>query len=111
MTVHVKVDTAIKTLAPMYDSLAGEGGFSRMIEQRFSTPTGIDIEKQIIPALEGRVTYITWFEKPATQVSGVTLVAFKLKDTEAVSKALEGLTARFGERISQETSAARIIFA
>ena len=110
MTFHVKVDTAIKTLAPLYDSLAGEGGFSRMIEQRFSTPTGIDIEKQIIPALEGRITYITWFEKPATQVSGVTLVAFKLKDIDVVSKALEGLTTRFGERISRETSAGKNYF-
>jgi hypothetical protein len=110
MTVHVKVDTAMKTLAPMYDSLAGEGGFSKMIEQRFSTPTGIDFEKQIIPALEGRVTYITWFEKPATLVSGVTLVALKLKDTEAVSKALEGLTTRFEGRISRESSAGKNYF-
>jgi hypothetical protein len=110
MTVHVKVETAIKTLAPMYDSLAGEGGFSKFIEQRFSTPTGIDLEKQVIPALEGRITYITWFEKPATMVSGVTLVALKLKDTEAISKALESLTTRFEGRITRETSAGKNYF-
>ena len=40
---------------------------------------GIDFEKQILPVLEGRVTYITWFEQPASQVSGVTLVAVKAK--------------------------------
>jgi hypothetical protein len=107
MTIHVKFDTAIKTLAPMYDSLAGEGGFSKMIQERFSTPTGIDFEKQILPALEGRVTYITWFEKPASQVSGVTLVAFKLKDTEAVGKALDALAKRFDERISRQSSSGK----
>ncbi len=107
MTVHVNFDTAIKTLAPMWDSLAGEGGFSSMIQQRFSTPMGIDFEKQILPVLEGRVTYITWFEKPASQVSGVTLVALKLKDTEPVSKAIDGLAKRLGERISQQSSSGK----
>jgi hypothetical protein len=106
-TAHVKIDTALKTLAPMYDSLAGEGAFSKMLEQRFSTPVGIDIEKQIIPALEGRVTYVTWFEKPASQVSGVTLVALKLKDTEVVSKALESLAKKFGETISRQSSSGK----
>ena len=104
MTVHVNFDAAVKTLAPMWDSLAGEGGFSKMIQWRFSTPMGVDFEKQILPALEGRVTYITWFEQPATLVSGVTLVAVKLKDTEAVRKAMDGLANRFGERISKQSA-------
>ncbi len=107
MTVHVNFDTAIKTLAPMYDSLAGEGGFSKMIQGRFSTPLGVDFEKQILPALEGRVTYITWIEKPATLVSGVTLVAVKLKDIEPVKKAMDGLASRVGERISKQSSSGK----
>ncbi len=66
MTVHVNFDTAVKTLTPMWDSLSGTGAFSSFVKQRFSTPLGVDFEKQILPALEGRVTYITWFEKPAS---------------------------------------------
>ncbi|MGD0653174.1 MAG: hypothetical protein ABSA16_02420 [Thermoguttaceae bacterium] len=107
MTIHVKFDTALKTLVPMYDSLSGEGVFARMIEQRFTALTGIDFEKQILPALEGRVTYITWFEKPASMVSGVTLVAVKLKDTEAVGKVLDALAKRFDERISRQSSSGK----
>ena len=77
----------------MVDSIAGEGYLNSMIEQRLSGPSGVDLQKQIIPALEGRITYITWIEKPITQMSAVTLVAFKLKDPEAVGKALENLAA------------------
>jgi hypothetical protein len=107
MTIHVNFDTAIKTLTPMFDNLSGAGAFSSFVKQRFSTPTGIDFEKQIRPALEGRVTYITWFEKPATLVSGVTLVALKLKDTEAVSKALDTLANRLGEGISRQSASGK----
>ncbi|MGA2061871.1 MAG: hypothetical protein ABSG67_15400 [Thermoguttaceae bacterium] len=107
MTVHVNFDTAVKTLTPMWDSLSGTWAFSAFVQQRFSTPLGVDVEKQILPALEGRVTYITWFEKPASQVSGVTLVAVKFKDTEALSKALDGLAKRLGEGISKQNSSGK----
>ncbi len=40
-------------------------------------------------------------------VSGVTLVAVKLKDTEAVGKAMDGLAKRFGERISKQNSSGK----
>ena len=106
-TLHCKFDTTLKTLKPMYDSLAGEGALSKWIEQRFSTPAGIDIEKEILPALEGRVTYITWFEKPITLVSGITLVAIKFKDTEALGKAVENFVSQNQERISQQSSAGK----
>jgi hypothetical protein len=107
MTVHVNFDTAVKTLTPMWDSLSGTGAFSAFVQQRFSTPMGVDFEKQILPALEGRVTYITWFEKPATMVSGVTLVAVKFKDTEAVSKAIDALSGKFGEAVSKQSSSGK----
>ena len=106
-TVHWKFDTTIKTLTPMYDSIAGEGAFSQMIQQRFSTPLGVDLEKQILPKLEGRVTYITSFEKPTTPASGMTLVALKFKDTESINKAIESLVKRFQEQISKQKCAGK----
>ena len=101
MTVHVNFDTAVKTLTPMWDSLSGTGAFSAFVQQRFSTPLGVDFEKQILPA------YITWFEKPATMVSGVTLVAVKLKDTEAVGKAMDSLAKRMGEICVKQNSSGK----
>jgi len=107
MTVHVNVDQAVKTLAPMWDSISGQGAFSGFLQQRLSTPLGVDFEKQILPTLEGRVTYITWFEKPATLVSGVTLVAAKLKDTQPVSKLIDAIAARGGDRISKQSASGK----
>ena len=78
-----------------------------MMEQRFSTPLGVDFEKQIVPALDGRITYITWFEKPTTQVSGITLVGLKLKDIEPVKKAVENLAKRREQIISKQSYAGK----
>ena len=110
LTVHWKFETTLKTLTSMVDSIAGEGYLNSMIEQRLSGPSGIDLQKQIIPALEGRITYITWIEKPITQMSAVTLVAFKLKDPEAVGKALENLLPRHERFVSKASSAGKNYF-
>ena len=109
-TVHWKFDTTLKTLTSMVDSMAGPGALDSMIEQRLSGPSGLDLRKQIIPALEGRVTHLTWIEKPITQASTVTLVALKLKDVETVKTALDGLLPRHESFLSKESSAGKKYF-
>jgi hypothetical protein len=106
-TLHCNAETAVKTLKPMYDSLAGEGGLSAMIDMRFSKPLGVDIEKEILPALDGRITYITWIERPVTQMSAITLAGIKFKDTGELNKAIENLAKRFEGTISKQTCAGK----
>jgi hypothetical protein len=91
-TLHWRIEATYKVIAKLWDSFRGEGSFANTFEQRISSAAGVDVAKEILPALDGRVTYVTWMERPITEESQVMLVALRLKNKEAqegVAKALQ----------------------
>ncbi len=62
----------------------------------------IDLERDIIPSLEGRITIISSAESPVAVRSQGMLVGLKLKDTGAVEKALEKLQKQSNGRLVVE---------
>jgi hypothetical protein len=102
-TFHWNVPQSYKELAAVYDSFNGDGALGQMLQQRFLQPLGIDLEKELLPALEGRVTRLTWIERPVTPQSQASVLALKLKNTAVFDKAVEKLSSRnpasFGRQI------------
>ena len=91
-TLHWRLEATYKTIVRLWDSFRGEGSFANMVDRRISEAAGIDVAKEILPALDGRVTYVTWMEKPISETSQVYLFGLRLKNKEAqeaVAKALE----------------------
>jgi hypothetical protein len=78
-----------KAVEKIYDSIRGEGSLARELERRIQEPTGVDFVKQVLPSLDGRVTYISWIERPVTPFSQGMLIAFKLKDLTVARRALD----------------------
>ncbi len=89
MTVHWDAKTTFEEFTKLYDVFRYEGALSESLRRRFVEPTGIDLEKQLLPALEGRVTLFTQLRRPATPQSLALLLALKLKDTEVFDEALQ----------------------
>jgi len=94
MTLHWNVSQTHKELTTLYDSFNGAGAFSELLRQRFLQPTGIDVEKELLPALDGRVTRITWIGRPVTPQSQTWLMALKLKNAAVFQQAIEKLSSR-----------------
>ena len=88
-TLHWDMTTTYTTLASLYDSFRGEGALAGELKQRVLEPTGLDVEKDVLPSLDGRITHFTWIERPVTPRSQATMLAFGLDDAETVSKALK----------------------
>lgn len=109
-TLHWNVQKTYEELAALFDSFRGEGAFAQFLQQRLLGPTGIDFEKELLPALEGRVTYVNWMERPATVQGQASLVALKLKDTEKGRKALEKVTSRYQAQLARETWAGKTYY-
>ncbi len=89
MTVHWDVQKTYNTLALLYDSFRGDGALAKALEQRILGPTGIDFEKDVIDSLDGRITMLTWIERPITLQSQAILLGLKLKDTAPLEEALQ----------------------
>jgi hypothetical protein len=93
-TLHWRIEATYKAIARLWDSFRGEGSFANLVDRRVSGAAGIDVAKEILPALDGRVTYVTWMEKPISPTSQVYLVGLRLKNNEArqtVAKALQAV--------------------
>ncbi|MHC4178312.1 MAG: DUF3352 domain-containing protein [Planctomycetota bacterium] len=109
-TLHWNVEQTYEELAKLYDSFNGEGALTQALQQRFLKPTGLDLEKELLPALEGRVTFINWFERPVTPQSQALLLALKLKDTKVFDKALEKVLTLGQGTIVEETWARKTYY-
>jgi hypothetical protein len=109
-TFHWNIQTSFKELSTLYNSFRGEGALAAAMNRRILGPTGIDFEKEILPALEGRITMITWIERPITLGSQTTLLALKLKETAPVEKALETAAAKNDVFLVRETHAGKSFY-
>ena len=64
--------------------------------------TGIDLEKDLINALAGRLSYATWMERPPRINSQASLIGVQLTDAAATREVLERLRTRFPDRLAEE---------
>lgn len=103
MTIHWDFDTSVQEITNLVDSFQGKGATSSFLKQRISEPLGLDIEKDVIAVLDNRVTYLSWFEKPARLNSQSQLVALKLKDPAAFRGTLDKTMERFADNWEKKT--------
>ena len=88
-TWHVDPMEAFETLELMFDSFRVQGALSRIIEQRISERIGVDFETELLPALSGRISIFTRFEKPMHLQSQANAVGIQLNDPVAFRSTLE----------------------
>jgi len=95
MTLHWDFDNTYQELSKLVDSFQPPGTTAGFIKQRVSDPLGLDFEKEVIAALDNRVTYVSWFEKPARLNSQTQMVALKLKDAAAFRGTVDKTMTKF----------------
>jgi len=104
-TFHWRFQTTLANLAKLYDSFRGEGAFSAELRRRVLDQTGVDLEKEILPALDGRVTYVTRInrEEPLSLQSSSWCWALRLKESKPIEEALEKLAKKYEKNIRTES--------
>ncbi|MCA9269361.1 MAG: hypothetical protein KDA41_12860, partial [Planctomycetales bacterium] len=102
-TVHWDAQTTYNVLGELYDSLRGEGRLAADVQARISEPLGVDFQEEMLGAFAGRVTYITWYERPARVGSEAALLAVKLNDTKKFSKTLDKLTEKYSDNLEKKS--------
>ena len=110
MTLHWDIMESYKTLASVFDSVRGEGALAAALERRILGPTGIDFEKEILEVLEGRVTVVSWVERPITVQSQASMLGLKLLDSDAVKKTLQKVAAKNEANVTSETYAGKTYY-
>ncbi|MEE8452724.1 MAG: DUF3352 domain-containing protein [Thermoguttaceae bacterium] len=110
MTLHWNVMESYTTAASVFDSIQGEGALAAMLQRRILGPTGIDFEKEVLEVLEGRVTRVSWIERPITPQSQSSILGLKLLDADAVTRTLQRVATEKKALIEQETYAGKTYY-
>jgi hypothetical protein len=101
-TLHWDVEKTLGGVRTVYDSINGEQAFDRFIKLRFSFPLGVEADKEIFPALAGRFSRVTWYERPPRINSESRLFAAQLKDPAAFARTLETIAEKFKDRMTAD---------
>ncbi len=88
--------------AGLYNSLTSENEFQIEVQRRISERLGVDFERDVLPAMEGRATYAQWVEKPVRINSITSLVGVKLKDAKVFEPTLQKFVEKHAENIEKK---------
>ncbi|MDA1049707.1 MAG: hypothetical protein O3C40_04395 [Planctomycetota bacterium] len=102
-SLNWNVDKTYTELTRLYDTFRGEDAWKDQVVETVGKQLGIDLEKEVVNALEGRATMVTWMQRPARINSQSRLGAFKLKDPAQTSATLDRVAAKFPERLKRKT--------
>jgi hypothetical protein len=98
-TWHWDLLQTFETVQELLDSFRGEGATDRFLQQRFGEPLGIDVQKDLLPAMTGRFSRVVWFERPVTANSRALLLGVHLKDGATFRAILDQVTEKFAESL------------
>ena len=87
MTVHWDFHKSYSALVEVYDFFRDEGGWANDVEGPFSDRFGVDLGRDVLAALEGRITRVTWVDESTRRRA--TLFGLKLKDIATFRKTLD----------------------
>ncbi|MBA4019362.1 MAG: hypothetical protein C0483_19520 [Pirellula sp.] len=99
-TLTWDVERTYHKLRTIVDSFAGEGMFRRQTVENLLKNTDVDIELDVLPQLDGRVSFLVWIEEPVRFESRCQLFGIHLKDGKKFSPVLKKLTDKLGNKLT-----------
>ncbi len=81
------------------DSFQGPGVMAKNINDRAQRWLGIDFEKDLLPALSGRLLLFNWFQpQPQAGIGAHNVLALQVTDPRAFADTFQKITSHFGQR-------------
>lgn len=110
-TLHWKLDETYRLGSKLYNSLMAEGAAEAEIKTRVQNILGLDFETEVLPALDGRVTYVAWVEKPIKVNSQANILGLKLRDAKAFEATFDKLREKFADNLEKRAYAGTTYYA
>ena len=101
-TLNWDADKTYNKLEELYDSFRGEGALSAAVKNNISDQIDVDFEEEILANFGGRMTYVTWYERPARIGSEAALIGIRLKDPKAFAPTMEKLTDKYRDNLEKK---------
>ena len=102
-TLYWDVQRTYQELQTLFDSLRGEGALQQATDSRVSDQLGVDFEQDLLPAMDGRFSHVTWFEPPARIGSQAWLIGARLKDAEQFRQTFDKIVEEVGPFLAEQS--------
>ena len=102
VTVNWDFAKTYSAFGTLYNKIRGEDALTRDFTKQFSDNLEVEFEDDVLNALDGRVTYITWMIRPARMNSRAHLVGVKLKDAKKFQKTVDRVLAKFENQVKEQ---------
>jgi hypothetical protein len=109
-TLHWDFPKSYAALVSAYNVFAGAGGWAASVERPIADRFGVSLERDILAALDGRVTQVMWMQKPARPDSATTLLGIKLKDPQTARPLLKRILDRLEGGCAEKTIAGVVCY-
>lgn len=93
------IDRTYHKLRSIVDSFAGEGTLRARVGEQLLKQTDLDFEGDVLPELEGRISFLVDIEEPVTLESRAQLIALHLKDGKKFAPAMKKLTTKLQDKL------------
>ncbi|HMC12030.1 MAG TPA: hypothetical protein VKH44_12100, partial [Pirellulaceae bacterium] len=101
-TIHWDLRHTFNVSARLFNGIMGDGELERQIRSRISDQLGADVEKDLMPQLSGRATWVQWVEKPVRINSITTIVGLQLKDPKAFQPVLDKIVQKHSALVEKQ---------
>jgi hypothetical protein len=103
MTLHWDVAKTYTELTRLYDVFRGDDAWENQVARQIGDQLEVDLQTDVVDALDGRATHVTWMVKPPRMNSQATLVGLKLTDAAATQRVLDRIVDKFPDRFEAES--------
>lgn len=110
LTLNWDLRQTYNELVRLHDIFQGEGAWQNRVLEDIRRRTDINLERDVIDAVTGRFSLLTWIEKPARWNSQASMLGVKLKDPAASRTVLEKLATRFPDRLQKEAYGGTVFY-
>ncbi|MCE9605970.1 MAG: hypothetical protein K8U03_13830 [Planctomycetia bacterium] len=99
------VDRTYHKLRTIVDSFSGGGTFQGRVRDPLLKQTDIDLEAELLPELEGRISFLLSIEEPVSMQSRAQLVGVHLKDGKKFLPILKKMTTKLQDKLATRSYA------
>lgn len=92
-------DRSYHKLRSLVDGFSGQGTFKSRVGDGLAKQLDLDLETEILPALEGRVSFVVALEEPIGLQSRAQLLGLHLKDGKKFATSFQKLITKLGDKV------------
>ncbi len=109
-SIYWDIDQTYENVGKILDNFQGADSLKRFAEEPLKKRTGVEIQKDIIDNLTGRVIRTSWIEPPARLNSQASAHGIELVDATAAKATIAKLRETFPNAMNAETIGGNVVY-